>query len=83
MDKWTPFNTVLSHGYQSLPIVSKGVKESKGCPIVSFNTAFTPACPSLPFVPKWLMDSKRMSNGLLLILSLALLINPFPLSLRD
>ena len=32
--------------------------DSKGCPMDFFNTAFSPACPSLPFVPKGVMESK-------------------------
>ena len=32
--------------------------ESKICPMDSFNTVFSPACPSLPFIPKGLMQSK-------------------------
>ena len=32
--------------------------DSKGCPMDSFNTAVSPACSSLPFVPKGLMQSE-------------------------
>ena len=52
-------NTLFNCACPSFPFVPKGLRDSKGCPIVSFNSAFSPACPSLPFVPKLLMDSKR------------------------
>ena len=32
--------------------------DSKGCPMDSFNSAFSPACPSLPFAFSGLMDNK-------------------------
>ena len=41
-----------------ITFVPKGLMESKVCPMDSFNTAFSPACPSLPFVLERLIDSK-------------------------
>ena len=32
--------------------------ENKVCPMDSFNSAFSPACPSLTFVPKGVIDIK-------------------------
>ena len=37
---WTPFNTVFSPTCPSLAFVPKGLKESIGCPLDSFNTVF-------------------------------------------
>ena len=39
--------------------------ENKVCPMDSLNTAFSPACPSLPIIPKGLMENKVCPIGLL------------------
>ena len=70
----------FSPAYQSLPIVSKGLRDSKEYPIVSINTAFSLAYPSLSFVPKWLMYSKRYPlDSFNTVVNM--LVHPFPLSL--
>ena len=54
------FNIAFSSPYPFLSVVSKGLTDSKGCPMDSFNSVFSHACPSIiTFVFKGLKESKR------------------------
>ena len=67
-----------------MTVVPKGLMESKVCPMDSFNAVFSPAFPSLNFVPKGMIDSTVKDVICTpLTLPLVLLVHPFPLSLRD
>ena len=73
------FNTLFNCACPSFPFVPKGLRDSKGYPIVSFNTLFSPACLSVLFVPKLLMDSKRYRlDSFNIVFNMS--VHPFPLS---
>ena len=55
---WTLLTLPFVLHLHPITFVPKGLIESKGCPMDSFNTAFSPNCPSLPFVPNGLIEGK-------------------------
>ena len=55
---WTTLTLPLVLLVHPITFVPKGLMDSKVCLLDSFNTAFSPAFPSLPFVTKGLIESK-------------------------